>query len=286
MTIKHVKTLLLCIALSTSSILFTTATSQELPANTADRFFIQLESDRLIRICEFQASEQPICKTAELPASVGSAQKVVSGPFVDAAKASWMVFSTESISLCAIHPTGITWSCQRLSEAPGAERMSMQSSRSVNRVEANGEDTASREQGELISKNFTSAQQKLEDIMHTNAICDSDQMFEGHDICTNNIPVVIIPGTRPPSPALPGMPPIFVPGGPINPPGPGAGTDPGPIDTPIGVSPEKARCEASCNTIYTKVDAPRCRNMPFPAQIKAICWAAAATKLGVCISKC
>lgn len=99
------------------------------------------------------------------------AKSVTEGPFVSGARVSWMIHGADSISLCALHPTVDTFYCKRLEDAADMEATASRASRAVNRVGENGDDSAGRALGDVIAREYASAQESLVSTMAFDGIC-------------------------------------------------------------------------------------------------------------------
>jgi hypothetical protein len=254
------------------------ADSKESAASASENNIVRIEKNNHVSLCAFESAGQVSCRTAPLPALVGNATGVQALPSGPLGKSSFLVFSAERSTLCAEHTNAAILLCHKIPDASGvsveqpASTSTVSPPRQAAQVQESSDTHTADSAGYDFGQALTAASSQLRLAMSSMDICVPDGGDANGDQVSCSDISVEVPGTRLP----PSLPPY-------------TGPSPGTVDIPTSAgpkpTPDKLRCEASCNTIYDKVDRPACKKVS-SIRAKAICWAAAATKLGICISQC
>lgn len=262
-----------------------------------------LYGEMKVLICDPQAD----CEEFVMPSVIGGVKKIIAGKFVETSRASWIALTEKHNALCAVGFGSDVVTCKRIN-IPVLRGIDIDLRKKANTSQSLAFSIVSVEKSQMpkirkVAESFVQAlgiaRKNLNDSISpeiqplaaspggcsvTSEIqCDDTggEFPEWPDPEPEPDPcggcqVVPVPGTPEPEPdpGLPPEPPI---------------DDGGYVEIPISGgevgAPGKEACKAACYVIYNRVDVPACNRIGSP-QGRAICFAAASVKLGICISGC
>lgn len=266
--------------------------SDKLSSTVKEPNIFHFPGEQNVNVCDIDSNNKYSCEEFSMPARLGLVKKIIPGRFIKSAKGSWITLSEKMNGLCAIgYDNQITCTKIKIPVLAGIDIGYKDNLNGTPLItfSIKGAHTKDLNSIKKVSGAFVhvlaDAQQKLtNNLANPQAqLADFEPTDCGEDACDGGIGG----GGGGGGGEGPGD-------------GGGGGDEGGAGDLPsdeggyveepvppidVGDSPATEACKAACYAVYIGSDVPRCTRVP-TAQGKAICYAGAAAKLGVCIAMC